>query len=146
MIHAKDLRIGNLIIWNPKLSNPQITLLPMLVEIVVIAQDKMGYAPYKLEQRVEPFEDDRMVQMETIFKSFEEFEPVTLTTEVLEKLGFENINGTYQLKGFYPQLFLRENMWIVDFVPGSFCVKIKYLHQLQNLYYTVLNEELDISL
>jgi hypothetical protein len=146
MIHAKDLRLGNLITWNPKLSNPQITLLPMQVEIAVLAEDKIGYTPYKLEQRVEPFEDARMIQMETIFKPLEDFEPITLTTEVLERIGFENSNGGFRLSGFYPQLFLKGNVWIADLVPDTSCVELKYLHQLQNLYYTILGEELEISL
>jgi hypothetical protein len=146
MIDAKDLRLGNLVIWNPKLLNPQITLLPMLVEIAVVAQDKIGYTPYKLGQRVEPFEDDRMVQMETIYKPIGEFEPVVLNIEIIEKIGFENINGIYQLKGFYPRLILKEDIWNVDLVPSKILIGIKYLHQLQNLYYAVLNDELEIDL
>jgi hypothetical protein len=144
MINAKDVRLGNLIIWNPKLLNPQVTLQPMIVEIAVITQNQIGYTPYKLEQRVEPFEDDLMVKMETITKSKEEFEPIILTKEILEKIGFENVNGMYQLGGFDPKLVSRENLWSAVLMPDSKGIEIRYLHQLQNLYYTILEEDLEI--
>jgi hypothetical protein len=144
MINAKDVRLGNLIIWNPKLLNPQVTLQPMIVEIAVITQNQIGYTPYKLEQRVEPFEDDLMVKMETITKSKEEFEPIVLTKEILEKIGFENVNGMYQLGGFDPKLVSRENLWSAVLMPDSKGIEIRYLHQLQNLYYTILEEDLEI--
>ena len=144
MINAKDVRLGNLIIWNPKLLNPQVTLQPMPVEIAIIAQDKIGYTSYKLEQRVEPFEDDLMVQMETTLKSKEEFEPIVLTKEILEKTGFEIVNGMYQLKSFGPAIILKENIWSLILQPDSKGIEIRYLHQLQNLYYAIVEEELEI--
>jgi hypothetical protein len=146
MIYTKDIRLGNLITWNPKLLNPQVTLSPMQVEIAAITTDKIGYTPYKLEQRVEPFEDDLMIQMETIFKSPDEFEPIILTIEILEKTGFEISGGKYHLKGFYPELYLKENIWNAELVPGSSRIEIRYLHQLQNLFYTIVAEELEVVL
>jgi hypothetical protein len=146
MIEANELRLGNLLVWNPKLSNPQITLLPMMVEVAVIAQDKIGYTPFQLEQRVEPFEDDLIVKMETIFKPKGEFEPVILTNDILEQSGFILNNGAYQLKGFYPQIFSRGKIWLASLVPGSMEIELRYLHQLQNLYHTLSGEELEIVL
>jgi hypothetical protein len=146
MIEAKDLRLGNLLIWDPQLTNPQITLQPMLVEIVSITKDKIGYTPYKLEQRVEPFEDDRMVEMETVLKAKEEFAPVELTTDIFEKSGFESTNGTYQLKGFGPQILKKGNIWFAALENSSMGIEIMYLHQLQNLYFIIVKEELQISL
>ena len=146
MIDVKEVRLGNLILWNPKLANPQITLQPMLVEIAVIAQDKIGYTPYKLEQRVEPFEDDRMVQMETIVKSVQEFEPLQVTEEILEKTGFQKRNGAYVLDGFYPEVIFKESQGSAVLVPHSKVIPIRYIHQLQNLYYTIMGEDLVIIL
>jgi hypothetical protein len=146
MIYVKDVRLGNLVIWNPKLLNPQVTLLPMQVEIAALTADKIGYTPFKLEQRVEPFEDDLMIKMETTFKSPEEFEPIVLNKEILEKTGFEISGGKYRFKGFYPELYLEENIWNADMAPGSNRIEIRYLHQLQNLFYTIVAEELEIVL
>jgi hypothetical protein len=146
MIEVKGLRLGNLIVWNPKLCNPQVTLQPMTVEIAVITPKKIGYTPYKLEQRVEPFEDDLMVEMETVLKSKEEFEAIKLSIDILERSGFENNDGAYHLKGFKLHLFLKNNIWFATFETASIEIEIRYLHQLQNLYFTIVGEELEILL
>lgn len=145
MIEVKGLRLGNLIIWNPRLSNPQVTLQPMIVETAAITPDKIGYTPYQLEQRVEPFEDDRMVEMETVLKSIHEFEPVELAVNILERSGFENNNGAYQLEGFGPQLLRKNNTWFAILEAYSMEIEIKYLHQLQNLYFMMVGADLQIT-
>ena len=43
MITASELRIGNLLFWNPKLSNPNTTLAAVRVEVSAILKDKIGY-------------------------------------------------------------------------------------------------------
>ena len=90
MIKANELRIGNLILWNPKLSHPGTTLHPAQIEVTLILHDKIGYISPGIEHRVESFEDD-LLQTETSYKSLEEIEAIPLTAELLEKCGFENV-------------------------------------------------------
>ena len=72
------------------------------------------------------------------------FKPIELTPEILEKCGFETPfimkDSVKYLDGVMIDLhngkiLLRDNHMI----------EIKYLHQLQNLYYALTGKELDIS-
>lgn len=79
-------------------------------------------------------------------------EPIPLTEEILLKCGFEkeldnsmvkNNVAIFLDKRFKTNLFLKdnqENKW------HSINIKIKYLHKLQNLYFALTNEELEINL
>ena len=73
------------------------------------------------------------------------YEPVLLTPEILEKCGaivycFDNGNpNQYRIKD---RLFVIRDGHIVDY--GS-SVVIKYLHQLQNLYFALCGEELNYT-
>jgi hypothetical protein len=78
-----------------------------------------------------------------------DIEPITLTPEILEKCGFEKIN-----KGLFKPVFGNySHIFKTDFYPLSLEIEgnriplknIKYLHQLQNLYYTLTGEELNIE-
>lgn len=76
------------------------------------------------------------------------FQPIPLTPEILEKCGFEKM--------------MRENDYIFNgfrithvHLTGNFCYGLgngnnppamKYLHQLQNLYYSLTGEELNVQL
>lgn len=70
-------------------------------------------------------------------------EPIPLTPEILEKCGFEQANGimlwecngvqiAYETICGYFRIYPRTN-------------KIEYLHQLQNLYWCLVGEELEIK-
>ncbi len=80
MIQPRELRIGNIVSYNPKLSNPQTTLPPVLIEVSAILPDKIGYAFPNLEHRVEPFEDD-LLQMQMRYRLLAEVEPIALSYE-----------------------------------------------------------------
>jgi hypothetical protein len=81
-------------------------------------------------------------------------DPIPLTPEILEKAGFEK-DGDYFF--FQPML---ENIHyrLIEFPEGNWIVSkgfinynhelrvIKYLHQLQNLYFALTGEELEINL
>jgi hypothetical protein len=94
---------------------------------------------------------------------FDKVEPIVLTPEILEKCGFkwETDKKTHlQLDlpeqemnhrniGFYykdgePEIF---QMYMDDYFDGYFqCLLPQYLHQLQNLYYSLTGTELKIEL
>ena len=77
-------------------------------------------------------------------------EPIPLTEEWLVKFGFEEIDGflTLDLGSFSGARFI---FWYGD-VLNLFCKsdmmlskQIKYVHQLQNLYFALTGEELTIK-
>ena len=93
-----------------------------------------------------------------------EIEPIELTEEVLLKIGFEDRKGYFN----YSRVFGDENNYC-DSIHIYYCpmlkhfrfthdkvklddlqimdlYNIKYLHQLQNVYYLLTNEELKIDL
>lgn len=74
--------------------------------------------------------------------------PIPLTEEILIKCGFVKVLGNYEMENFRfyltkpanynGMLFCEANNVITD--------KIQYLHQLQNMYQLLTNEELTIQL
>jgi hypothetical protein len=85
--------------------------------------------------------------------SIRDISPIQLTEEWLIKMGFEksvdttnlfvkieNINEVQYEISFYEKVgcsLYAEEFWLKD--------EIKYVHQLQNLYYALTNEELTIK-
>lgn len=75
----------------------------------------------------------------------DEMEPIPLTPEILEMAGFEVPDG-------YNDTVLYKDGIMIDFHLGEYKlrennrIKLKYLHQLQNLYFALTGEELEIKL
>ena len=81
----------------------------------------------------------------------EELQPIPLTEQWLKDFGFKKELDNSMVKGdiaifldrrFKTNLFLRdnqENKWF------SFNCKIQYVHQIQNLYFTLVGEELTLN-
>jgi hypothetical protein len=83
---------------------------------------------------------------------FDEFvKPIPLTEELLLKLGFEN-NGKEDASWIHPKEPLFEVTFFVEYEwqhiwDTSYTgAQIQYLHQLQNLFYALNGEELEIKL
>ena len=78
-------------------------------------------------------------------KNLRAVHPILLTGDWFLKLGFENRGDFYYLNGIKVLEFNRHfqsGMWMFDFgVRGKVAI-LKYVHQLQNLYYTLTGEEL----
>ncbi len=89
--------------------------------------------------------------------TLEDLEPIPLEPEILEKCGFVKINDT----DFHKQLYKKENcdyyiclesneMIKYGGSYGDYCeigdVEIKYLHQLQNCYFVLTGNELEVIL
>lgn len=71
------------------------------------------------------------------------YEPIELTEEVLLKCGFvpcSIIENNFNIKGMC--IWKCNDMFLCD----KNGVHIKHLHQLQNLYYALCNEELNVQL
>ncbi len=120
MIAANELRIGN------------------LVE-TVIDKDSIGYIY-------------GYTQVDSLIANFEvDANPIPLTHEILIKCGFDE----WSTENYRLRKSLTKNGWSSKFnyylpyfylstYTGS--VTIKYLHQLQNLYFALTGEELNIQL
>lgn len=71
------------------------------------------------------------------------YSPIPLTPEILEKCGLLEGNKFRSIEYFNIR---DENGYSLYFDDSYLCVDIKYLHQLQNLYYSLCGEELEINL
>jgi hypothetical protein len=84
------------------------------------------------------FEDGMEILMGA--RNYGDFDPIPLTPEILEKAGFEKgLNGYFFRGGV--EYNLKRHM-----LEGFGYCEILYVHQLQNLYYALTGEELNIEL
>ena len=127
MINEKELRIGNLVMFR-KDKIVEVSNLGNLFETIETVNG-LRYGS-----------DD-----------INEYNPIALTAEWLEKFGFEKL--TDKNKGWKQTSFsLNNGRFIVNFDDGLLTVNFligseyKYVHQLQNLYFALTNEELNIKL
>src|SRR5690349_16066541 len=157
MITASELRIGNLICWDPKSSNPNSTLAAVKVEVSAILKDIISYILPGIEYRAEPFEDD-LLQKETRYKSFEELEPIMLTAEMLEGYGFKRVDDYFRRNILFENGYKSFSEMDINIADHKVSLRFindqrvhlphpcKFLHQLQNLYFALTGEELEINL
>lgn len=132
---ARELRLGNYVYYGESIR--------MITAIVETAQQcKIGV--------------DNIITMIDVVK------PIPLTPEILEKCGFENNEGQFSHpdnNDFDLFFFQSGNLWCAyNFgkegespLPSNYpnapvynpiCNPFKYLHQLQNLYYSLTGQEL----
>lgn len=118
-IKASELRIGN---WVYGVSE-------RIEQVIGFARGKVYTEKNNL-----PFET-----------SPEDLSGIPLTPEILLKAGFEfSEDGTfaYQQDYLYIDIIRGKYVYMHPYHP----LKLKYLHQLQNLYWCLCNKELDINL
>jgi hypothetical protein len=75
------------------------------------------------------------------------YQPIPLTEEWLLKFGFEKI-GEYWYKDrfFIEMLFGRLNLRItINNAESAYANSVQYVHQLQNLYFALTGNELEIK-
>lgn len=82
-----------------------------------------------------------------IEKPFEELSPIPLTPELLEKCGFEFSEAFFKTYINEP-LFLQEEADAFYMIYSNMRINpkkpLKYLHELQNLYFALTGEELEV--
>jgi hypothetical protein len=76
------------------------------------------------------------------------FHPIPLSPEILEKCGFEKDYNGYRLKDHMGLSFsvTKHGDFLACFRDKSLGVIVKHLHQLQNLFFALTGEELQINL
>lgn len=126
MIDARELRIGNLIYG-----------VSDRIETIVKITDGGKITTYKANGIYENDIDD--------------LSPIPLTPEILEKCGFKKIIADGGAVGYYEYYDNGKyetsvlSKWGITLM-GIDSIHIKYLHQLQNLFYALCGKELEIKL
>ena len=75
--------------------------------------------------------------------------PIELTEEILLKCGFENNLDIYffdEIEGYIKLPFKGSEYFLFKSYGGDAVCKLKYIHQLQNLYHTIIGNELNVKL
>ena len=109
---------------------------------------RIGNWVFDLEEK----ENTEVIQWTFESDYFTSLEPIPLTEEWLirfeevEKAPYDDdIKDYYLIKrcGFFDIIYEDDDNIYIDF--GDALKKVKYLHQLQNLYFALTNEELTIK-
>lgn len=136
MIQAKDLRIGNLVLSNNPLYRKDwlgkvLSILEIKDESVsVVAIDELPYA----------FTGGQFLKY---------IDPIPLTEELLLKCGFvvihiDGSDGIFRIYNLGAFTYNTNHGWW--YLLDKLRFQITSLHQLQNLYYSLTNTELEINL
>jgi hypothetical protein len=86
---------------------------------------------------------------ETTWIEAEEFEPIPLTEELLLKFGFKKTMQWTFSKELVSNLnlvyYLGEKGWSIGYKNYSDFSNLKYVHQLQNLWFSLTGKELQLT-
>lgn len=80
-------------------------------------------------------------QLVNLIQGIATYEPIPLTEEWFYKFGFSKSNGWFEKNGI--ELFNIADLYFRANHPIK--ADVKFVHQLQNLYFALTNEELIIS-
>lgn len=80
----------------------------------------------------------------------EVFKPIPLTEEWLIKFGVEELDKTgtrtdYKIGDGYFEFKIESSQFGVSFIIGNLDLELKYVHQLQNIYFALTGQELTIK-
>lgn len=138
MIQANDLRVGNLVIYLP------------FREVFCVKE----ISPAAFDDGLGVAYDYVLYNKGTFARALMgQAEPIPLTPELLERCGFEpyeKVGLMHKGDNFIGLLYLNRKMYINTLTATDSYNNIEigcyYLHQLQNLYYVLTGEELNIQL
>lgn len=137
MIKPNELRIGNY--FHPTSSANGVRIPITTIWHRVGSLNKFG--------EIEVIEPSRI---ETLVFSSNEIEPISLAPEVLEKCGFVNIRSVHWcVPNSEPSISFEVCLWSdhVSYTKNNnHHAEIKYLHQLQNLYFALNCKELSVNI
>lgn len=144
---ASELRIGNLVYGINRRSEIHLPIeLPLKIWQIEI-----------FNCEVLPFDKNSSKEEKWFKISNSDLSPISLTEEWLIKFGFDKtkLNGCYKIGlGAYDyelrDFTVLNNQWVVSVIQpelwtAAFCWNIRYVHQLQNLYFALTGEELTIK-
>lgn len=128
-VKANELRLGNWIIY---LRN---NLVNEYQKVLTVSEYTITVNEYNQDGACYP-------------KDISVFKPIPLTPEILEKAGFSQGNIFWKIEKDIKISVGggRANIGSNFSTSAIFTVDVKYLHQLQNLYFALTGEELTINL
>ncbi|MBD9177599.1 MAG: hypothetical protein EGP82_00200 [Odoribacter splanchnicus] len=127
MINPKELRLGNYI-YAELVDCPR--------RIVISAISSGGVSEYG--SLAEPTNPQSTYERKWI--SIDDLKPIPLTEEILLKSGFEK--HKFGIVTYYHPLFELDNNFRIKGI--DYNRKIEYLHELQNIFYDLTGNEIDI--
>jgi len=142
---STELRIGN---WIDDTSEDG-----GFFQVEGICKDKEGFSGYYIIYRNGSFKCS--LEEDELESDLIQIKPIPLTEEILLKCGFKkDLDGSFQKndvsifldKRFKTNLYLQTNDSNRNFIWFGYECKIQHLHQLQNLYFALTGEELNIEL
>lgn len=97
---------------------------------------------------------DNFIQCESLDadRTIDEFDPIALTSEILSALRFENNCGWWSHERFLSLTILQQyhpelgDIFHLTSDETIISAPIQALHHLQNLYFSLTNEELEVTL
>jgi hypothetical protein len=132
---ANELRIGNYVTWRDEESKDSI------LTVTGIVLNDCIWVEWEWEDGEKDYTEC----------DFDGLKPIPITEEFLIKFGFEkcdkyNMAYTWRHKDVFFELRVEEDFESIRFenLPSIFS-EIKYIHQLQNLYFALTGEELTIK-
>lgn len=147
MIDIKELRIGSYILY-PKYWEDR-PLQVTGISIVDRRNDHTGIYEefiYLLNTDLEESDFNKFVDYKNGVIDPKEIEPIPLTEEWLVKLGFNAIDDHFIIipESDYSSIVIEKNNneFNILTIPAS----LKYVHQLQNLFYCLTGEELKVNI
>lgn len=132
-IQAREIRIGNIIQFDDTSED--------IVRVEYVFQsDEMWFIQWTWISGKGSFKSGNSI--------LEDFEPIPLSPEILEKAGFEipvNTSSYAYRMGKWAVFLWPTGAISVEFKNIEIC-ELQHLHQLQNLYFSLTGEELTINL
>lgn len=147
MIDVKELRIGNWV-YLPSLSKEAYGNERVRFLVEGIYKDEDGYKVLCHCETKDGYSctEDALP---------EEIEPIPLAEELLLKCGFKRAfygfhNGIelYRMSFIFDEIVETKNEWFLSMNHGKnaiTCSPIRYIHQLQNIYFDLIGEELKVN-
>lgn len=123
MIQAKELRIGN---W--------VTIEDREKEVTIIEPYKVGLGNYGIGRAA----------ISASFYNYSEIQPIPLNEEWLLKTEANHENGRFHFEHFTIRKNEFTSEWEVFFSYDGNQIAIKFLHELQNLFFAFHKKELEL--
>lgn len=125
MIQEKDLRIGNWVEWVFPNRNNQ---------------------PNKYQFCQVESVRDKIVGVLGSAYGYDQIRPIPITPGILKNVGFSKISELYTISIGKEDLDIWLDTMEVKISDKFIGIKCNYVHQLQNIYFSLTNEELSIQL
>jgi hypothetical protein len=147
MLHAKDLRYGNKV-YNKR---GEVITVQQIHGSSIVYDTTLNVNRHQLAKVGNSYNSSSYTTyvVETVKEAgLQDIEPIKLTPKILEKCGFRNYIREEWIVSHGNEhtdfLFSEEGLRLRHSTPTR--VGIKFLHQLQNFFYAIAGQELEVDL